>query len=368
MHNEELRVGSKKTGFYQKHVQHGAKIVEFAGYLMPIQYAGIIQEHRRVRTSVGLFDVSHMGEFFVGGDTALQYLQKVTINDVSKLSINQVQYSAMCYQDGGIVDDLLIYKFSDHYIVVVNAANLQKDWKWMNDNLIQGTRIKDISDDTSLLALQGPKSIDTLQKLTNVKLDQLNYYWMTSGTVSGVNMIISRTGYTGEPGFELCFQRDSSEQIWDVLMQAGKEFDIEPVGLGARDTLRLEMKYCLYGNDIDETTNPLEAGLGWITRLEKDNFIGKPAIEKVKRDGLTRKLVGFELEGKAFPRHGYSIFGNGQEIGHVTSGTFSPMLEKGIGVGYVNIDYSKVDTRIEVNIRGKHIPGVIVKTPFYKKA
>ncbi len=357
----------KKTGFYDIHRKLNAKIVEFAGYYMPVQYAGIMQEHRRVRTSVGLFDVSHMGEFFITGDDALAFLQKVTVNDVGKLAVNQVQYSAMCYDDGGIVDDLLVYRLPDQYMVVVNASNIDKDWQWMQQHLPPNAGMVNRSDELSLLALQGPKAEATLQKITDLPLGDIPFYWLRQGAVDGVEMIVSRTGYTGEPGFELCFPREHSEQIWNALMAAGEEFDIEPIGLGARDTLRLEMKYCLYGNDIDETTNPLEAGLGWITKLDKGDFIGRAAIQKVKEQGVTRKLVGFQVEGKAFPRHGYKIFQGDEEIGHVTSGTFSPMLQKGIGMGYVAVGASKVGTPIEIEIRGKRTPATVVKTPFYKK-
>ncbi len=357
----------KKTGFYDIHRKLNAKIVEFAGYYMPIQYAGILQEHRRVRTSVGLFDVSHMGEFFITGDDALAFLQKVTINDVGKLAVNQVQYSAMCYDDGGIVDDLLVYRLPDRYMVVVNASNLDKDWQWMQQHLLPNAAMVNRSDELSLLALQGPKAEETLQKITDLPLGDIPFYWLREGEAAGVEMIVSRTGYTGEPGFELCFPRQYSEQVWDAVMTAGEAFDIEPIGLGARDTLRLEMKYCLYGNDIDKTTNPIEAGLGWITKIDKGDFIGREAIRKVKEEGVTRKLVGFQVAGKAFPRHGYKIFQGDEEIGYVTSGTFSPMLEKGIGMGYVAVAASKVGTPIEIEIRGKRTPATVVKTPFYKK-
>jgi aminomethyltransferase len=355
----------KKTALYDVHVGLKAKMVEFAGYYMPIQYAGILQEHRRVRTTVGLFDVSHMGEFMVRGNGALDYLQRLTINDVSKLAVNQVQYSAMCYDDGGIVDDLLVYRFDDHYMLVVNAANLRKDWEWANSHLLPDMQLEEKSDSLSLLALQGPNAEAVLQPLTNLPLAQIEYYWMRTGNILGLPGIVSRTGYTGEPGFELCFDKKYSEQIWRSLMDSGKKFEIEPIGLGARDTLRLEMKYCLYGNDIDAGTNPLEAGLGWITKLDKTDFIGRRAIFHAKEQGLTRKLVGFEVEGKSFPRHGYLLYQGERQIGQVTSGTFSPMLEKGIGMGYVSIDAASVGTAIEVDVRGKRVPAVIVKTPFY---
>lgn len=333
---------------------------------MPIQYKGIIEEHKRVRTTVGLFDVSHMGEFFISGDNAEAFLQRLTINDVSKLVVNKVQYSAMCLPDGGIVDDLLVYRLKDHYMMVVNAANIDKDWQWANQHLLPEVKLQNRSDELSLLALQGPKAEATLQKITGIDLSAIKYYWLAEGDVAGVFMVVSRTGYTGEPGFELCFAREHSEKIWNAIMEAGQEFSIEPIGLGARDTLRLEMKYCLYGNDIDETTNPLEAGLGWITKLNKGDFIGRDALLKVKQEGLKRKLIGFEVEGRAFPRHGYSIYSGETIIGHVTSGTFSPMLEKGIGMGYVAIDYSEIGTPIEIEIRSRKVPARVVETPFYK--
>ena len=357
----------KKTALYETHEKLGAKLVEFAGYYMPIQYAGIKQEHKRVRSTVGLFDVSHMGEFFIKGDNALDFLQKITINDVSKLEINQIQYSAMCYEDGGIVDDLLVYRLDDEYMVVVNAANLEKDWAWMQQNSVPHVELTNRSDEFTLLALQGPNAEAVLAKLTDISLQYIPFYWLRSGQVAGVDMIISRTGYTGEPGFELYFLKESSEHVWNALMDAGKEFDIEPIGLGARDTLRLEMKYCLYGNDIDKTTNPIEAGLGWITKVDKGDFIGRAAIQKNKEDGPVRKLVGFVVDGKAFPRHGYSMWQGDREIGVVTSGTFSPMVEKGIGLGYVAIDAAQIGTDIEIDVRGRKIPAHIVKTPFYKK-
>lgn len=357
----------KRTGFYEIHKRLGAKIVEFAGYYMPVQYSGIISEHKRVRTTVGLFDVSHMGEFIVTGKNAVKFLQQLTINDVSELAVNQIQYSAMCYEDGGIVDDLLVYRLKDRYMMVVNASNLQKDFDWAQKHLMPEVDLRNHSDELSLLALQGPKAVATLQKLTDVKLDEIKYYWLFEGQVAGTEMVVSRTGYTGEPGFELCFPRQHSETMWNALMEAGKEFDIEPIGLGARDTLRLEMKYCLYGNDIDQTTNPLEAGLSWITKLDKGAFIGRDALLKVKEEGVTRRLVGFQMEEKAFPRHGYKIFAQGRQVGHVTSGTFSPMLEKGIGTGYVARGFTKIGTPLEIEIRKQKVPAHVVKTPFYEK-
>ncbi len=358
---------TRKTALYDVHQQAGAKLVEFAGYYMPIQYRGIIEEHRRVRTTVGLFDVSHMGEFIVKGPNAEAFLQKITINDVSKVDVRQVQYSAMCYPEGGIVDDLLIYRFPDHYLMVVNAANLDKDWEWANRHLIGGVTLTNESDRYSLLALQGPMAQKTLQKLTALDLNKIDYYWLDEAEAAGVPMMISRTGYTGELGYELMMPNESAVKVWKAVMAAGAEFDIEPIGLGARDTLRLEMKYCLYGNDIDQTTNPLEAGLGWITKLNKGEFISREALLQIKAAGLKRKLIGFDMPGRAFPRHGYAIYSGGERVGVVTSGTFSPSLEKGIGTGYVPVELAAVGTPLEIEIRNSRMPATVCETPFYKK-
>ncbi|HNY92910.1 MAG TPA: glycine cleavage system aminomethyltransferase GcvT [bacterium] len=358
---------TRKTALYDVHQQAGAKLVEFAGYYMPIQYRGIIEEHRRVRTTVGLFDVSHMGEFIVKGSNAEAFLQKITINDVSKVDVRQVQYSAMCYPEGGIVDDLLIYRFPDHYLMVVNAANLDKDWEWANRHLIGGVTLTNESDRYSLLALQGPMAQKTLQKLTALDLNKIDYYWLDEAEAAGVPMMISRTGYTGELGYELMMPNESAVKVWKAVMAAGAEFDIEPIGLGARDTLRLEMKYCLYGNDIDQTTNPLEAGLGWITKLNKGEFISREALLQIKAAGLKRKLIGFDMPGRAFPRHGYAIYSGGERVGVVTSGTFSPSLEKGIGTGYVPVELAAVGTPLEIEIRNSRMPATVCETPFYKK-
>jgi len=361
----------KKTAFYNIHQRCGAKIVEFAGFEMPVQYSGIIDEHKTVRSSVGIFDVSHMGEFEIQGKDALALVQRVTTNDASKLTEGKVQYSSMCYPDGGIVDDLLVYRFKDHFMFVVNAANLQKDFEWINSN--KGSldvNVVDRSDEYSLLAIQGPKSLAALQKLTGTNLNSLPYYTFQKGKIADIEMIISRTGYTGESGFELYFESSISisERIWNAIIDAGKEFGIKPIGLGARDTLRLEMGFCLYGNDIDKTTNPLEAGLGWITKLEKGDFIGRDVLQKVRADGLKRKLIGFVVDDeKAFPRHGHEIRIQGVTAGHVTSGTVSPILEKGIGMGYVPIAADKPGNSIAIVIRNKEVKAKIVKIPFIQK-
>ncbi len=355
---------AKKTSFYNKHVEYGAKIVPFAGYLMPIQYTGIIDEHLTVRNNVGVFDVSHMGEFLVTGENAENFLNNLTVNNVEKLEVGQIQYSAMCYPDGGIVDDLLVYKFKDYYLMVVNASNIEKDYAWALENLMDNVELKNISENTALLAVQGPQSFKTLQKLTEVNLSEIPFYHFKEDKLAGEKLIISRTGYTGEMGFELYHNPKDSEKLWNEIFKAGEEFGIKPVGLGCRDTLRLEMKYALYGNDIDKTTNPLEAGLGWITKLKKNGFIGQEALQQIKEQGLKRRNVAFELTERGIPRQGYKIFKDGEEIGNVTSGTMSPSLKKGIGTGYVAKAFQKSGTEIEIEMRGKFVKAVIVKPPF----
>lgn len=359
----------KRTAFFDIHRRVGAKIVEFGGYEMPVQYDGIITEHRRVRETVGVFDVSHMGEIEIWGRDALAFVQKVTINDASRLIEGRVQYSAMCYDDGGIVDDLLVYNMGDHYMLVVNASNIAKDFTWMQQHLSGDVKLKNRSDDISLLAVQGPESLPTLQKLTQADLSSIPYYHFIRHQLAGVDMVISRTGYTGELGFELYFPSDKNlaEKIWQAVMEAGKEFMIGPVGLGARDTLRLEMGFCLYGHDIDQTTNPLEAGLGWITKIDKPEFNGRDAIKAVKAEGLKRKLVGFTLKDKVFPRQGYTLHSNGATIGTVTSGTFSPILEQAIGMGYIGLAYATPGSEFNVLIRGKGQRATVVPVPFIKK-
>ncbi len=360
---------SKRTPFHDIHRQLGAKIVEFGGFEMPVQYRGIIEEHRAVRNAVGIFDVSHMGEFEVWGEGAADFVQRSTVNDVTKLTEGKAQYSAMCYDHGGIVDDLLVYHLGDHYMLVVNAANINKDFSWLREHVVRNVDLRDVSDETALLAVQGPKSGETLQKLTSVELSTIPYYHYRRGRLADVEMVISRTGYTGELGFELFFRASPSDcdKIWNAICEAGRGFKIIPVGLGARDTLRLEMGYCLYGNDIDETTNPLEAGLGWITKLDKGEFVGRTALLEAKRAGLRRKLVGFTVEEKSFPRHGYEICSNGTKIGHVTSGTFSPSLEKGIGMGYVADQHAAVGSVVSVLVRSKEVRATVVKIPFIQR-
>lgn len=356
----------KKTIFYNIHKQNGAKIVEFAGYQMPIQYSSIIGEHKAVRNSVGVFDVSHMGEIFVKGEKARDFVQHITVNDVSKLFPGRVQYSAMCYPDGGIVDDLLVYQISEtEFMLVINASNIDKDFTWMVDNNQFSVELQNKSAEYSLLAVQGPNSKAVLRKICDKSID-LEYYHFFFATICGVEMIVSRTGYTGEHGYELYFKGDENiaEKVWQKLFDAGKEFNIQPVGLAARDSLRLEMGYCLYGNDIDQTTHPLEAGLSWITKLNKPDFIGKEALLKYKAEGLIRKLVPMIIEDKAFPRQGYDIMEAGKKIGTVTSGTLSPILEKSIALGYVETEKSSLGSKVKILIRDREIPAEIVKLPF----
>lgn len=361
---KEKKLEVKKTGLYDIHVALGAKMVEFAGYLMPIQFTSMIEEHRQVREKVGVFDVSHMGEIEIKGPKALDFVNYICINDASTLQLNQAQYTAMCYPDGGIVDDLICYRRQDHYLLVVNASNTEKDYQWILENRIDGVNINNLSDSITQLAVQGKSAETFLQNLTNIDLSAIQFYWFEEGQLAETDMIISRTGYTGEPGFELYFDRVYSEQVWNRVFEAGKDAGIAPIGLGARDTLRLEKKYCLYGNDIDKTTHPLEAGLGWITKLKKENFIGKDAIANFKENGLERKLVGFECEGKMIPRHHYDIIKNDKVIGQVTSGCYSPILDRNIGLGYVGLEDTEIGNQIVINSRNRQCPAEIVKTPF----
>lgn len=357
----------KKTPFYDIHVKLGAKIVEFAGYYMPVQYRSITEEHKRVRKSVGLFDLSHMGEFTVKGPGAAEFIQYAVTNDVTKLAPGQVMYTAMCYPDGGIVDDLLVYNLGVEFLLVVNASNIDKDFAHLSD-LAKSRDVKlvNYSDETALLAIQGPDAEKVLAKMTSYDLKSMKFYWSGVAEIAGSKMLFSRTGYTGEDGFELYMYPKDAPKLWNAAMEAAREFDVEPIGLGARDSLRLEMKYALYGNDIDRTTNPLEAGLGWIVKLDKGDFVGRDVLLKVKAEGPKRKNVAFELKEKGFPRQHYPIVYNNEKVGEVTSGTFSPMLEKGIGTGYVPTECSNIANTIMIDIRGKQIPAEIVKPPFYK--
>jgi aminomethyltransferase len=359
---------TKRTPLYNKHVEAGAKIVPFAGYDMPVSYTGINAEHEAVRTAVGMFDVSHMGEFIVKGPGALDLIQRVTSNDASKLFDGKVQYSCLPNTNGGIIDDLLVYRMSEEeYMLVVNASNIDKDWDWIVSQNTGGVELKNISDKTALLAVQGPKATAALQKLTDVDLASLEYYSFVRGTMAGFdNVIISATGYTGAGGFELYIKNENAEALWDAVMEAGKEFGIALAGLGCRDTLRLEMGFCLYGNDIDDTTSPIEAGLGWITKFTKE-FTASDIIQGHKTNGTGRKLVGFVLEERAIPRHDYEVCdADGRVIGKVTSGTQSPSLKMPIGMAYVETAFSKVDSEIYIKVRDKLSKAKVVKLPFYK--
>ena len=362
----------KLTKFNNIHKKLNAKMIDFAGFEMPIQYPnGITAEHKIVRNKVGVFDVSHMGEFEVRGKDALNFLQYLTVNDVSKLNYCEVQYSCMCYENGGIVDDFLVYNMDDYYMLVVNGANIEKDWEWVNKIATNfNVELKNVSDDYNLLAVQGPNSYQTLQKLTDVNMSDENmpFYTFKKGSIAGNNAIISRTGYTGELGYEIYFKGDEQtcEKMWNAIFEAGAEFGIEPTGLGCRDTLRLEKCYCLYGNDIDNTTNPIEAGLGWITKLNKGcDFVASDLLKKVKEEKPARNLVGINiLADKFIARHGYKISVDGKEVGYVTSGNMSPTLEKPIAMGYVTANYKSIGTKIEIEARGKSFAAEVIKMPF----
>ncbi|MCB0587331.1 MAG: glycine cleavage system aminomethyltransferase GcvT [Phaeodactylibacter sp.] len=366
----------KNTPLTEKHIALGARMAEFAGYNMPISYTGIKEEHHQVRNKVGVFDVSHMGEFIVRGKEALQLVQKITTNDASKLQIGDAQYSCFPNDKGGIVDDCLVYRLPEDncaegeqaFMLVVNASNIDKDWEWANRHNEFDTRLINISDQTALLAVQGPKAADALQPLTEVDLKGVRFYTFTKGTFAGIeNVLISATGYTGAGGFELYVDASQAGKLWDAVFEAGKNQDIQPIGLGARDTLRLEMGYCLYGNDIDDTTSPIEAGLGWITKTKKGDFISRDAFARQREEGVSRKLVGFILpEERRVPRHDYPIEdAGGNEIGKVTSGTMSPSLDYPIGMGYVQKGFAANDTRIFIVAGKKRLEATVKKPPFY---
>lgn len=358
----------KNTALTATHEALGAKMVPFAGYNMPVSYEGVNAEHETVRKAVGVFDVSHMGEFLISGEHALDLLQKVCSNDASKLKDGAAQYTYMPNESGGIVDDLIVYRFNqEKYLLVVNAANIEKDWNWISRFNTMKAEMRDLSDEYSLLAIQGPKAAEAMQQLTEVALGNMKFYSFQVAEFAGVeNVLISATGYTGSGGFEIYFKNEHAQTIWDRIFEAGADFGIKPIGLAARDTLRLEMGFCLYGNDIDDTTSPLEAGLGWITKFTKD-FVNSEALKEEKEQGVKQKLVGFELEGRGIPRQGYEIVDEeSQVIGQVTSGTMSPSLGKAIGMGYVPTEMAKPGTKIFIQVRKKAIPATVVKTPFYK--
>lgn len=355
----------KTTPFTDIHIALGAKMHEFAGYNMPIEYSGINDEHMTVRTGVGVFDVSHMGEIWIKGPKALDLLQRVCSNDASKLALGQAQYTYFPNGKGGIVDDIIVYYFEpEKYMLVVNASNIEKDWNWLQQNNTVGAELENASDHTAQLAVQGPKATELLQKLTSVNLSEIPFYHFKVGDFAGVkNVILSNTGYTGSGGFELYFYPEEGVKIWNALFEAGEEYGIKPIGLGARDTLRLEKGYCLYGNDIDDTTSPIEAGLGWITKFsEGRNFIDRDILEKQKAEGVSKKLIRFELIERGIPRHGYEIVNADDEIiGTVTSGTMLPDSRKGIGMGYVKTEYTKPDSTIFIKIRTKNLEAKIIK-------
>lgn len=358
----------KNTALTDVHIALGAKMVPFAGYNMPVQYEGVNVEHETVRNGVGVFDVSHMGEFILKGKHALDLIQKVTSNDATTLYDGRAQYSYLPNDKGGIVDDLIVYKIADeHYLLVVNASNIEKDWDWISKHNTWGVEMENASDQYSLLAIQGPKALEAIQPLTSVNLSEIKNYHFVIGDFAGVkDVIISATGYTGSGGVEIYVKNEHIKHVWDEIFKVGEPFGIKPIGLAARDTLRLEMGFCLYGNDIDDTTSPISAGLGWITKFTKD-FISSDVIKLDKENGVDKKLVGFEMQEKAIPRHGYEIVdAQGNVIGNVTSGTMSPSLGKGIGLGYVPTELSKLGSEIFVQIRKNKVPATVVKLPFYK--
>jgi aminomethyltransferase len=362
----------KKTPFTDIHIALGAKMHEFAGYNMPIEYSGIIDEHMTVCTGVGVFDVSHMGEIWVKGPRAQAFLQRMMSNDVANLEIGKAQYSAIINDEGGIIDDIIVYHYEpEKYMLVVNASNIEKDWKWFTEHNEEAADLENSSDNIAQLAIQGPKALETLQKLTKIDLTKVPYYSFVIGSIEGSGLdsvIISNTGYTGAGGFEVYFYPQDGIAIWDAIFEAGKEFGIKPIGLGARDTLRLEMGFCLYGNDLDDTTTPIEAGLGWITKFsEGRDFTARTILEKQKKEGVTRKLCGFQMQEKGIPRHGYDIVNDKDEkIGVVTSGTMSPTAKIGVGLGYVKPEYAALGTPIFIKVRDKNLKAEVVKPPFRK--
>ncbi len=362
----------KKTPLNAAHKKIGARMVDFGGWEMPVQYRGVIEEHLAVRNAAGLFDVSHMGEIEVKGSGALAFIQELTTNDATRLVNGQVQYSAMCYPHGGVVDDVTLYRFDvDHYLFCVNGANTDKDFAWMEEVLEEGgysgVALRNVSNDFAQLALQGPASDAILGRLTDADLERIAYYHFYEGLVADVPAIISRTGYTGAGGFELYFAPQAAEQVWDALLEAGEQDGLVPVGLGARDTLRLEMKYALYGHEISTEITPLEAGLGWITKLDKPSFIGRDALLKMKQKGIPRRLVGFSMTEPGVPRADYPVFADDQQVGVVTSGTMSPSLRNGIGLALVQAEYAAIDAELKIGIRTRQVAARVVKTPFVQQ-
>jgi aminomethyltransferase len=358
----------KRTPLHETHQALGAKLVDFHGFIMPVQYSGIQEEHRRVRSDAGLFDISHMGEFEVWGQDAFDYVQKMVTNDVGELSTNQVLYTGLCYENGGLVDDLTLYRFPDHYLMVVNASNIEKDFTWLESHLEGDVELRNRSDEIGLLALQGPRAEEILATLTPTALSRIGFYWFVPGEVAGVPAVISRTGYTGEDGFELYFEDlGALPAVWEAIMSAGADAGILPVGLGARDSLRLEVAYNLYGNDIWEETNPLEARMGWTVKLQAGDFIGRDALLRIKEEGLSRRLAGLQLNGRVFPRQGYPILAEGEEVGIVTSGTVGPSVGVPVALGYVRSDMAGKGTTLTVDCRGTEADAEIVGLPFYRE-
>jgi aminomethyltransferase len=355
----------KKTPLNQIHKDMGAKMTDFGGWEMPVEYVGIIEEHKAVRKKCGLFDVSHMGEILVRGKNAFKSLQHIITNDLNKLEKGKILYTPICKEDGGIIDDLLVYCLQeDQYLLVVNASNIEKDFKWINKHLLEETTAENLSEQYAMLALQGPDSKKILTELTDIDLNSIDYYRFRQAKVAGVNMIISRTGYTGELGYELYFDPEAAEKMWKELMEAGSDYGLQACGLGARDTLRLEKMYALYGNDIDESTNPFEARLSWTVSINKEEFIGKNRLSEIKKDCCQRKLTPFIIQGRGVARHGYPVYVGEEKIGEVTSGSYSPTLETGIGLAYINNDYTEAGSQIEIKVRRRKIKAEVVKGPF----
>ena len=359
----------KRTALYEKHKEAGAKIVPFAGYEMPVQYSGVIDEHQTVRNHVGLFDVSHMGEVEFKGDKALEVANRIITNDLNRIEDGQACYTAMCRPDGGIIDDLVTYRISpQHILICVNASNREKDFNWMKEQANGECEVIDRSDDYVQIAVQGPNAVELVGRLADRDVKEIGTYRFALGKIDGKEAIISRTGYTGEDGFELYVPSEDGPAVWDALLAKGEDLGVKPAGLGARDSLRLEMRYALYGNDIDETTHPLESGLGWVVKLDKEDFIGKEALTKIKAEGNTRRMVGFEMVDRGIARHDYPVVNEaGEEVGKVTSGTKGPSVGKAIGIAYVPVSHAKAGSEILISIRGKPAKALVVKTPFYKK-
>ena len=359
----------KKTPLYEKHIQLKGKMIDFGGWSLPVEYTGIIPEHEAVRTKAGIFDVSHMGEITVKGEDSEKYLQMLLTNDISLLNNNQIAYTAMCYPHGGVVDDLLVYKYSNtDYLLVVNASNTEKDYQWMKENIFGNTEILNVSENYAQLALQGPLAETILQKLTKKNLNEIEfYYFIDNVKIGNIEALVSRTGYTGEDGFELYFAYDKAEEMWDLILEAGKDEGLIPAGLGARDTLRFEASLPLYGHELNENITPTEAGLGFFVKLNKENFIGKEALARQKSEGLKRRIVGFEMIDRGIPRNNYEVYKEGEKIGYVTTGSFSPTLKKNIGLALIDSAYSKEGTEIEILIRNKNSKAKVIKKPFYSK-